>query len=871
MSAIAGSRLGPYEIVAPIGAGGMGEVYKARDTRLDRSVAIKILPAELAKDLQFKLRFEREAKTISQLNHPHICTLHDIGEENGTSYLVMELVEGESLADRLARGALPLREVLRSGIQIADALGRAHRAGIVHRDLKPGNVMLTKTGAKLLDFGLAASAPFALAAGDATQQKPLTAEGAIVGTLQYMAPEQLQGQPVDQRTDIFALGALLYEMVTGRRAFEGKTTASAIAAILERDPPPMSELQPLTPPSLERLVRTCLDKDPDDRWQSAHDVKRELEWIQSGLSTPSVTAVAPPGSSRTAIAAILMLITIALASLAGWWVGKRNPASPRRPIVSSIVPPEKWQFLVVGDAAGPLTLSPDGRYAVFAAASEHGSMLWLQALTTGTATPLPGTERAMFPFWSPDSRSIAFFAFAKLMVTDIEGAAPRIIADAADGRGGCWGADGQILFTPFTRGGIDRVPANGGTPVAVTVPELPFTTHRWPAMLPDGKHFVYLAATHANPSAAETGVWVSALDGKETHKLLSTLSSAVPYRDDLLYVQSNKLVARHIHGGAFDGSPIPVWDNVLSDPGTWRTVVSVSSEGMLATYKGSATYNSHLVWFDRTGKQTGEIAPEDTYRDVAISPDGQKVALVIGDPTGSVFIHDLAKGVRSRLQFVPGAAAAPIWTRDGRDIVFHVLSPRNEFQLYVKPADGSANERKIAEGSSLLRTTDVTRDGRVIFDGDSQSDVMAMPLAGGPVSTLIGGAGQQNTGVVSPDGRWIVYINADTTGRAAFVAPYPHLGAKWQISNEPIIRAWWRGDGREILYLSSDGTVKSVAVSVIGSSIELGAATPLFRVNVNTNRTSIAMLPDGSRFLVIDPRHDFGAATLVTNFDAALK
>src|SRR4051812_31959816 len=499
-----GTKLGPYEILSAAGAGGMGEVYKARDTRLERTVAIKVLPQHLAADPQLRERFEREAKAVSSLQHPHICVLYDIGAQDGTDYLVVEYLEGETLADRLAKGPLPAEQTLRYATQIADALDRAHRAGIVHRDLKPANIMLTKAGAqsaaKILDFGLAKGQPAAMGASAMTamvtgtlQSKPLTAEGSIVGTFQYMAPETLEGGETDARSDIFSFGAVVYEMLTGKRAFSGKTQASVIAAVLASEPPPIATVVPMTPPALDRVVRTCMAKDPDERFQSAHDVVLQLRWIadagsQAGVPAPGVMKRKNRERIAWALAALCLLAAITAGAL--YWQGRAPQPATIRALVG-----ENARLLSTGDNAGPVVISPDGKYLLYLALGEGSRpVMWLRPTGALTATPLAGTEDSKFPFWSPDSKSIGFFQGSKLRVTDTAGNPPVTIGEAVDGRGGDWGADGTILYAPDTRIGILRVKATGGTPEEITKVTPPaVSTHRWPQWLLDGKHLLYFA------------------------------------------------------------------------------------------------------------------------------------------------------------------------------------------------------------------------------------------------------------------------------------------------------------------------------------------------------------------------------------------
>ena len=523
MALTAGTKLGPYEIQSPLGAGGMGEVYRACDTRLDRSVAIKILPAHLTDNPEAKQRFDREARAISSLNHPNICTLYDVGHQDGTDYLVIEFLEGETLASRLAKGPLPPEQVLKYGIEICEGLEKAHKTGVIHRDLKPGNIMLTKTGAKLMDFGLAkivtgpppssgltATLDGAWAGESARgSQNPLTARGTIVGTFQYMSPEQVEGKEADARSDIFALGAVLYEMATGKRAFEGKTTASVIAAVLERDPVPISVTQPMSPPALDRVVKVCLAKDPDERFQSVHDLKLQLKWIAEGGSQTGVPApVAAKRKNRERALAAAALV-FALAALALGFAYFRRPANDAPSLRSSILPPENASF-VGGVAASGYAFSPDGTRLVFSVQSVEGkSGLWMRPLNSLTAQELAGTENGALPFWSPDGQWVGFFADGKLKKTLASGGSAQVICDAPVGRGGTWNAQGVIVFAPTIGGPLFRVSANGGVPAAVTQldPATGETTHRWPDFLPDGVHFCTWAGK-LRPTGHRPFTWV---------------------------------------------------------------------------------------------------------------------------------------------------------------------------------------------------------------------------------------------------------------------------------------------------------------------------------------------------------------------------
>src|SRR5215472_17441992 len=504
-----GTRLGPYEILAPLGAGGMGEVYRARDTRLERTVAIKVVKSQLTHSSELRTRFEREAKVVSQLQHPHICVLHDVGRDGATDFLVMEFLEGESLSNRLKKGPLATQELLKIAMEIADALDKAHRAGVIHRDLKPANVMLTKTGAKLLDFGLAKPAGMAAASGagapllsaavttssPSPQLSPLTTQGAIVGTIQYMSPEQIEGKEADARADIFAFGAVLYEMATGKRAFEGKSQISVASAILEKDPEPVSAIRNPISPVLAHVIARALQKDPEKRWQSASDIAAELQWASdpaTALAPESIrSSAAPPLRHRW----LLGLASIALIAgiLAAALTLSRRPAENRR-LDAALPPSEDLAYDMTGDAGGPPAISPDGTHLVFGA----GGRLWLRSIESGEVHPLEGTESSEFPFWSPDSRRVAFFAAGKLKTVDASGGAPMTLCDAPNPRGGAWSSKGVLLFTPNIRSALYQVPEAGGTPTPVTtLDSAKHSTHRWPQFLPDGDHFLYLATNHS--------------------------------------------------------------------------------------------------------------------------------------------------------------------------------------------------------------------------------------------------------------------------------------------------------------------------------------------------------------------------------------
>jgi Tol biopolymer transport system component/predicted Ser/Thr protein kinase len=888
----AGSRLGPYEILAPLGAGGMGEVYKARDTRLGREVAIKVLPSHLSDDPDLKARFEREARAISQLTHPHICTLHDIGSENGVDFLVMELLDGQSLADRLEKGALPTEQVLKFGVEIADALDRAHRAGIVHRDLKPGNIMLTKSGVKLLDFGLAKMAAADRAPSDLSSlptelspSRPLTEKGTVMGTFQYMAPEQLEGKDADARTDIFSFGCVLYEMATGKKAFTGLSQASLVTSIMSKEPEPISAVAPMAPPALDRLVRTCLAKDAEDRWQSARDVRNELVWIAQAGSQAGVAApVAARRKSRERLA-WLFAAAAGVAALAVAAAYLRLAFVPLRVLQASILPPEKSTFSFAGDNAGPPTLSPDGKNLAFVAAGEGRPMLYVRALDSVKATPLPGTEGAVFPFWSPDGRSLGFFADKKLKRIEVSaGGTAATICDAPNARGGAWNRDGVILFTPETRQAIFRVSASGGAPEQVTkIDPASHTTHRWPVFLPDGKHFLYFAGTHNDVRGEKAAIYFASIDGKENRRLVHTLAGALYSSGYLLYLRENTLLAQPMDPstGRLLGDPAPAAEGVQFDLSTWHGAFTVSDGNVLAFQSGGTGNASALVWFDRSGKVLGTLGERDNfYGPVRISPDGKRVAAAIGDP-GDLFVFDVGSGLKTRLTFSPASYVTGSWSPDGRQLLFSSTRSKNgRFSMFVKPSSGASPEQSVQtppeQGGQIAN--DWSRDGRFICyqenvtSRESHEWLLSWGAGQKPRELLTQHDGNENEAAFSPDSRWVAYQVFSSGAPTIFVTAVEGAGGKWQISTAGGYHSRWRDDGREIYYIAPDLTLMAADVDGTGSEFRVGAVKPLFRTHAVSNPLYSFDTRDGQRFLVNSLDAEASAPiTLVINWQAGMK
>ncbi len=862
-----GLRLGPYEILEPLGAGGMGEVYRAKDTRLDRLVAIKVLPGHLSADPALRERFDREARAISSLSHPHICALHDVGHQDGVDFLVMEFLDGQTLADRLSGGPLPLEETLRVGRQIAEALAAAHRAGVVHRDLKPGNVMLTRDGVKLLDFGLAKmgveSATPASSLTMRTQSShktPLTAEGTILGTFQYMAPEQLEGEEADTRTDIFALGAVLYEMLTGRRAFEGKSQASLIASIMSANPAPISQLVPLTPPALDRVVRTCLKKNPDERWQTAHDVALQLEWIAEGGSAAGLPApVAHRRRSRERAAwGIAAVLGLALAAAVSWYALNR-PVEPARHMLRYQVPVPAGV-----SAVNSPKLSPDGRYMAFNATDTTGkAMLWVQPLNALTANPLPGTEGARRAIWSPDSRSVAFFAQGKLRRVDIAGGPAQILCEAATGADGAWSPQGVILFDGNASDSLRRVPDTGGIPEAATV--LDHADHEqadaWPYFLPDGKHFLFQVQYSDNrPAAIKVGE-LGSFKAKDLEKTDSRMEYVPP--GYILWVQDRTLLAREFDAGSlkFTGAPFPVLESIGSGS-LGLAQFSTSRDGMLA-YRQQYQSNDHLVLVDRTGHVSTLSFGVAHFGDPALSPDGHRVAVEMTDPgngMNDLWILDLDRGTRTRLTLDPGDDVVGVWSPDGRQVAF-ASNRGGQYDIYVKAADGTGSATPVFQSGNYKEPCSWSPDGKYILfhtlDPKTRWDVLAVPAAGGDSIVVAGGAFSQGKPAVSPDGRWLAYQSNETGKAQIYVQALPRASGKWQVSIDGGTEPFWTEHGREICYLDAERYLMTVEVTVdTGGGVRTGAPVRRFRMPVssdNATRNRWCPAAAGDRFLAVSP------------------
>jgi serine/threonine protein kinase/Tol biopolymer transport system component len=878
-----GTKLGTYEILAPIGAGGMGEVYRARDSRLGREVAIKVLPRDLASTPEIIARFEREARLISSLNHPNICIVHDVGREGDDFYLVMEMIEGESLAERTQRGPLPAAEVLRFGIQIADALDRAHRAGIVHRDLKPGNVMLARSGAKLLDFGLARSGGGPVAQttsgiNSPTMSRPLTAEGSIVGTFQYMAPEQLEGKEADARTDIWALGCVLYEMATGKRAFAGKSQASLISAIMSSEPAPIAQVAPMNPPALDRLVRACLAKDPDERIQTAHDVKLQLQWIAEGGSQAGVPApVAAKRRKREGLAwlwaAAATVASVALAMIA------LKPKPVPKPVIFELTPPSQVRSIDLP------RISPDGRRLAFNATDSLGvQSIWVRQMNSLDAQRLPGTEGASRPIWSPDGRFLAYFADGKLYKIDVSGGPPIAICDAPRGADGSWGARGVILFDGTAADSVQSVPAAGGVPVGATVIDRAKgeTYTAWPQFLPDGRHFIYIAYGGGDTRTLRVG----SIDSKEA-KSLGDAGSRVEYASGhLLQVRNGVLLAQKFDADSrkFVGDPFPVAQNVeVGATGSAR--FSASNEGTLVFRTAGGGGNQRLLWYDRSGKQVGSVGNQGQYLTPALSPDGRQLAVTVRSQGGArtIWTYDLTRDLGSRFTFDTSDAGNPVWSPDGGRLAYGII--RGGVQdIYQKPVGGSGVESLVLRSDEAKVPTWWSPDGAWLayYKRSAKQptwDIYAVSLKDSARTIPVVVSDFQEFGPrFSPDGKWIAYCSFESGGAEIFVQAFPGPGGKWRISTTGGSEPFWRGDGKELYYLATDRKVMAVGVDPgagPGGTPVFSLPHELFLAPVSTDpniRNRYVVSKDGSRFLVVGVANQtmVGPTTVVLNWLARL-
>jgi eukaryotic-like serine/threonine-protein kinase len=865
MAILPGRRLGPYEILSAIGAGGMGEVYRARDTRLDRIDAIKVLPAHLADRSELRERFEREARTIASLNHPHICTLFDIGQQDGIDFLVMEYLEGETLAQRLLKGALPLEQLLQFAIEISDALDKAHRKGITHRDLKPGNIMLTKTGTKLLDFGLAKlrqdAAPATPLSELPTASDPITAQGTILGTLQYMAPEQLECGEVDARTDIFAFGAVVYEMATGKRAFEGKSQASVISAIMSSEPPPMSSLQPMTPPALDRVVKKCLAKEPDQRWQTASDLCGEFKWIaEGGSQVTSVPAAAAKGNHarwRGLLWGGAASLLAAIVGLAVWNL-KPAPSPSPQPVTRTVINLPPGQQLAGLDRGPAVALSPDGTHLAFVAIRNGTQEIYLRAMGSLDAKPITGTEGAANPFFSPDGQWMGFFAGNKLQKVSVNGGVALPLGDALVyfARGANWSNQGVIAFSPANTTALVEVLDSGGAPQPLTRLEKGELGHLWPEFLPDGKALLFAGGSIANPEVAVHSI----ATGERRNLVQGGTNPRYASSGHLVYAQGASLMAVPFdpHGLTLTGTAVPVLEGVLQSSSTGAAQYGLSSTGSLTYIPGGVqTAQRTLVWVDRKGMEQALPTPLRAYRYPRLSPEGQRVAVTIEGSEENIWLYNLARDTLTRLTFQGSFNLMGAWTPDGKRIAFE-SNREGPLNLFWQLADGNGGLERLTTSEQNQNPNSWSPDGQLLTFVETSPttgfDIWVLRLRDHKAEPFLQTSFNEAAPRFSPDGRWLTYTSDESGRYEVYVQPYPGPGGKWQISTEGGTEPMWNPNGRELFYRSGN---KMMAVDIAGQlGFVVGKPHMLFQgqyIPTATTAPNYDVSADGQRFLMLKP------------------
>jgi len=888
-----GTKLGRYEIRSKLGAGGMGEVYQGRDTQLGRDVAVKVLPTTISNDADRLRRFEQEACAASALNHPNILVVHDIGIHDGTTYVVSELLEGETLRKRIGGTALSQRRAVDYALQIANGLAAAHEKGIIHRDLKPDNIFITKDGrVKILDFGLAKLTQLdgTQSQTDVPTRRVDTDPGVVMGTVGYMSPEQLKGRAIDPRSDIFAFGAILYEMLSGRRAFHGESAAETMSAILKEDPPELSDTNKSVAPALERLVNHCLEKNPEARFHSARDVAFALESISGSAAGTNETTIAQsviPTTSRARqwLPWAVVSAGLLLAGIITWTYFRRQPmeAGPIESMRFPIVMPEKAVIF------GPPTISPDGRYVVFRLNTGDGKeLLWLRPLGSFEARPLAGTDGALQPFWSPDSRSVAFFANGKLKRIGVSGGSAQTICDAPSNHSGAWGNDGTILFSRAVASGLYRVSAAGGTPSQVTTVDASRSEieHIWPYFLPDGRHFLFLAR---NAQPENSAIYVGALDSNETTRLLQAHSSvAFAPPGYVLFVRETTLMAQGFDADTLQlkADAFPLAEQTVRNSIIGRAMFSVSENGVLV-YRVGGINNSQLIWFDRSGKQLSALTQPGSNNAPSLSPDEKQVAVSRVDPNtataADIWLLDSERGSQIRLTTDPGVDSFPSWSPNGDHITF--VSTRNAVtSIYQKRSNGGSPEEPLVSSGELKYNPTWSPDGQTIIysqlNPKTNVDLYLLSLSGEKKSTS-----WLQTNFIeaqarfSPNGRWIAYISNETGQFEVYVESFPATGTKLPMSIGGGSQPQWRADGRELYYYNPERKLMAVEVNGDGPTFKVGQARPLFEIRVAAIDQSFpgngyyTVTRDGKRFLVssLPDTPDRQQINVVVNWTADFK
>jgi eukaryotic-like serine/threonine-protein kinase len=879
-----GVKVGRYEIRSKLGEGGMGEVYRARDTQLGRDVAIKVLPSTFSVDQDRLRRFEQEACAASALNHPNILIVHDISAHDGAPYVVSELLEGETLRKRIAGSPLAQRRAIDYALQIAQGLGAAHEKGIVHRDLKPDNIFVTNDGrVKILDFGLAKLTQLDgnQVQTDIPTRRVDTDPGVVMGTVGYMSPEQLKGRPVDQRSDIFSFGAILYEMLSGRRAFHGESAAETMSAILREDPPELSETNQRISPGLERLVHHCLEKNPEGRFHSASDLAFALESLSGSASSfdKSITSTIPSLRSHTrerlmwiTATGVLLIAAIGLAFLY-----LRRVPEQAHTMRFFISPTEQSSF------TGSV-VSPDGRRIAISVRDSSGkALLWIRSLDSLTMQPLSGTDGAVSPFWSPDSRTIAFFAGGKLKKIEVSGGPAQTLCDTGNGAGGAWSSDGVIIFAPDTASSLYRISSSGGVQAQIT--SLDETrqevSHKYPQFLPDGKHFLYLAqSTRAENSAIHVG----ALDSKEAKFVLNTKAKAAYMPPGyMLFLRDRTLMAQSFDASKLllTGEPFPLAEQVGFNAVLGSAAFSVSENGTL-TYMSGIIGGGQPALFDREGKRLSSVGPAGEYFNLFLSPDEKRVAAAMSDPqTGAreIWLLDIARGSPTRFTFDASEDFLPIWSPDGSRVVF-VSDRDGAGNLYQKSASGAGNEELLFKSNERKWAGDWSRDGRFIIctnlSQKTKNDLWVLPMTGEqtPFSYLQTTYNEDHPRF-SPDGRFVAYTSDESGRSEVYVQTFPVSGGKWIVSTNGGAQPRWRRDGKEIFFMSPDRKIMAADTKLEGDIFEAGVPKVLFQTNVVSYpnpRNVYDVSADGQRFVIITPPEEATSTPIVvvTNWNAGI-
>ena len=887
-----GTQLGPYEIGSPLGAGGMGEVYRARDTKLGRDVALKVLPATFATDPERMARFRREAQVLASLNHPHIGAIYGLEDSGGVPALVMELVEGPTLADRIAPGAIPVDEALPIAREIAEALEAAHESGIIHRDLKPANIKVTPDGnVKVLDFGLAKALEGHPSSTDIHNSPTVTSmatqPGIILGTAAYMSPEQAKGKSVDRRTDIWAFGCVFFEMLAGKRPFEGETVSDALAAVIRAEPE-WSLLPSNAPQTIRNLLQRCLKKDPRQRLQAIGDARIAIEEVLSGASQDLLSAVEMRTAAwRRALSWTVATVAVILAALFAAKYFTRNP-QPLPAIVSQITSPPNTRFVFTGINPGPPILSPDGKWLVFSAVGSDGrQLLWVRPLNSAAAKPLDGTDGATFPFWSADSRSLGFFANGKLNRLDVSGGPPLALCDVAIGRGGTWGADGTILFTPNVSSPVFRIAASGGTPQPTTTlsESLNERSHRWPQFLPDNKHFLFFAQKAV---VGIGGVYVGSLDGGAPKLIMQNDSNAVySLSGDLLFVRQGILMAQRFNARQLrlDGDAVPLVEHVGVNAITSRAIFAVSETGIMVYEAGNATGDTdQLVWYDRTGKQIEATGTPGLYLEPSVSADGNKLAISsLAGGTGNlnIWVFDLARAAKTRLTFPPASDRQPNWAPDGKSVAF--VSNRNgPPHIYLNASDGTGTPTALTVDDASEFAPRFSADGRYLLferlaeQPNSRREIWGVLLSGDRKAfPVIQSQYDLFAPALSPDGKWLAYESRESGRPEICVIPFLHGTGKWEVSTGGGVLPRWRRDARELFYISTDNKIMSAEITEQGSSLLIGKVQSLFQINPVpfAGGSNYDVTSDGNKFVVasLAPSQVSEPLTVVINWTALLK